>query len=48
LTDCGSTPERFTASFITVPASSAGSMSASEPLKVPIGYRAAARMTTSR
>src|SRR6185312_12277310 len=44
----GSTPERLTASFITVPASSAGSMSASEPPKLPIAERAAPSTTTSR
>jgi hypothetical protein len=44
----GSTPERVTVSFITVPANSAGSMSASAPPKVPIAERAAPRTTTSR
>jgi hypothetical protein len=44
----GSTPERSTAAFITVPASSAGSMSASAPPNVPIAERAAPSTTTSR
>jgi len=42
------TPERVTASFITRPASSAGSKSASPPPKVPIADRAAPSTTTSR
>ncbi|SPE22504.1 exported hypothetical protein [Burkholderiales bacterium] len=44
----GSTPERLIASFITVPASSLGSISAKPPPKVPTAERAAPSTTTSR
>jgi hypothetical protein len=44
----GSTPERSIVAFITVPASSCGSMSASAPANVPMADRAAAKTTTSR
>jgi hypothetical protein len=44
----GSTPERSMVAFITVPASSCGSMSASAPANVPMADRAAAKTTTSR
>src|SRR6266404_51634 len=46
--DLGSTPERLIASCITVPANSAGSISASAPPNVPIADRHAPKTTTSR
>jgi hypothetical protein len=43
----GSTPDREIASFITTPASSAGSMFASDPPNAPMAERAALNTTTS-